>query len=78
MALLVAKEFFQVHWINYHKIFAPTVYMNNLHMLIAIAVAKGLKCQPVDVDDAFTESGFFKHIYISLSDGIRIKQNQVL
>ncbi len=47
-------------------------------MLIAIAVAKGLKCQPVDVDDAFTESGFFKHIYISLSDGIRIKQNQVL
>ncbi len=75
---LVAKEFFEVHWIDYNKMFALTVYMNNSHTVIAITVAGDLKCHQVDTDNTFTKSGLNKQIYFSLPDSIRMKQNQVL
>ena len=62
---MVAREFSQMHSINYEDIFASTVKFNTLCMFLALIALENLKCHQVNVNNAFTESFLKKIIYMT-------------
>ena len=64
-ARVVAREFSQMHDINYEDIFASTVKFDTLCMFLVLIALENLKCHQVNVNNAFTESFLKKTIYMT-------------
>ena len=75
---VVAREFSQMHDINYENIFAPTVKFDTLHVFLALVALKNLKCHQVDVNNAFTEFFLKKIIYMTSSSDVDVTSDQIL
>ena len=71
-ARVVAREFSQMHDINYEDTFAPTVKFDTLCVFLALVALKDLKCHQVDVNNAFTEFFLKKTIYMAPPSGVDV------
>ena len=77
-ARVVAREFSQMHSIDYEDIFAPTVKFDTLHMFLALVALENLKCHQVNVNNAFTESFLKKTIYMTPPSGVDMTSDHAL
>jgi len=64
-ARLVAQGFSQVYGIDYSETYAPVARYQTLRMLVAIAAAKNLELDQVDVETAYLNSTVTEDIYES-------------
>jgi hypothetical protein len=65
---LVAKGFQQVAGKDYDEVFAPTAQHASLRILLAIAAAKGLTVDQIDVKTAFLNGELKEEVYLKLPD----------
>ena len=77
-ARVVAREFSQMHSINYEDIFASTVKFDTLHMFLVLVALEDLKCHQVNVNNAFTESFLKKTIYMASSSDVDVTSDCAL
>ena len=77
-ARVMAREFSQMHSINYEDIFVSTVKFNTLHMLLVLIALENLKCHQVNVNNAFTESFLKKIIYMTSSSDVDVTSDCAL
>jgi hypothetical protein len=63
-ASLVAKDFQQVHGIDYDETFALVVKMDSIRLALSIVATKGWEVHQMDVKNAFLHGGLSKEIYM--------------
>jgi hypothetical protein len=61
---LVLQEFSHGLGKDYNATFAPTVYLDILHLYLLIVIKEDLKCSHFDFQNAFTELHLKKEIYL--------------
>jgi Reverse transcriptase (RNA-dependent DNA polymerase)/gag-polypeptide of LTR copia-type len=67
-ARLVARGFSQKHRINYEETFAPTMRLDALRILLAIAAKKGWKIHQMDVVSAFLAGKLKEKIFMKVPE----------
>lgn len=72
-ARLVAKGFTQQHGIDYMDTFSPVVRHSTLRMLFALSVQWGMDITHLDVTTAFLNGHLKENIYMSIPEGLKIK-----
>ena len=77
-ARVVARDFSQMHDIDYENTFAPTVKFDTLHIFLALVALENLKCHQVDVNNAFTEFFLKKIIYMTPSLSVEVASDCAL
>ena len=77
-ARVVARDFSQMHSIDYENIFASTVKFNTLHIFLALVALENLKCHQMDVNNAFTESFLKKTIYMTSPSDVEVASDCAL
>ena len=77
-ARVVARDFSQMHSIDYEDIFAPTVKFDTLHVFLALVALENLKCHQVNVNNAFTESFLKETIYMAPPSDVEVTLNCAL
>ena len=77
-ARVVAREFSQMHSINYEDIFVSTVKFDTLCMFLVLIALENLKCHQVNVNNAFTESFLKKIIYMTSSSDVDVTSDHAL
>jgi hypothetical protein len=60
----VVKGYSQVFGLNFSETYAPVVHLKNLRLLLAIAVALGLRVHAMDVKSAFLHVRLVEQIYV--------------
>ena len=70
-ARLVAQGFSQVYGIDYSETYAPVARYQTLRMLIAIAAAKNLELDQVDVETAYLNSTVTEDIFMKIPEGLK-------
>ncbi|EGD72981.1 hypothetical protein PTSG_13208 [Salpingoeca rosetta] len=60
----VAKGYSQVHGVNYTDTFAPTATIAAIRTMLAMAVARGMNVQQMDVNTAFLNAPVDHEIYV--------------
>ncbi|EGD74261.1 hypothetical protein PTSG_12421 [Salpingoeca rosetta] len=60
----VAKGYSQVHGVNYTDTFAPTATISAIRTMLAMAVARGMDIQQMDVNTAFLNAPVDHEIYV--------------
>jgi hypothetical protein len=63
-AMLVAKDFHQVHNIDYDETFTPVAKMDSKHLALAIAVSKGWEFHQMDMKNTFLHRDLSEEIYM--------------
>jgi hypothetical protein len=76
-ARLVARGFSQVRGIDFQETFAPTIRIDSLRILLAIAALEDLEAHQFDVNNAFTEAKLREQIFMKPPDGIEIPLDHV-
>ena len=69
---LVARGFTQLESIDYHETFAPTLRLESLRLLFAIAGYLGLLIHQLDVDNAYLNSDLEEEVYMELPPGFPV------
>ena len=77
-ARLVARGFTQIYGQDFEETFAPTIRIDSLRMLMAIAAVEDMEAEQVDVNNAFTESKLRETIYMKPPPGVSIKSGSTL
>ncbi|KAI0994853.1 hypothetical protein K3495_g13329, partial [Podosphaera aphanis] len=77
-ARLVARGFSQKAGEEYHETFAPTVRIDTLRLILAMAASENLECSQFDIKNAFTESIMKEEIYATTSLGVEVRPGNVL
>ena len=77
-ARLIAKEFLQIHDIDYDETFAFTVRINTLRAVLALIVIEYLETEQVDINNVFTESTLKYLIYMNVSLEVIVNQKEYL
>ena len=79
-ARLVARGFSQVQGVDYEETFSPTLRMESLRMLLALAAHFRYEIEQMDVPDAYLKGDLKETIYMKIPDGYDIpnSENQVL
>ncbi|MBW0534710.1 hypothetical protein O181_074425, partial [Austropuccinia psidii MF-1] len=78
-ARLCAQGFSQTQGRDYTKTFAPTARLNSLRTLIAVAAARGLKFEQLDIKSAFLNAPIEEDVYLMIPQGLdRDKRNVCL
>ena len=75
---VVARDFSQMHDIDYEDIFAPTVKFDTLCIFLTLVTLENLKCHQMNVNNAFTEFFLKKIIYMTSSLNVEVASNCVL
>eukprot|EP00253_Pinus_taeda_P023541 PITA_23541 len=68
-ARLVAKDFQQVHGVDYDETFAPVAKMDSIWLALSIAAARGWEVHHMDVKNAFLHGDFEEEIYMEQPPG---------
>jgi len=74
----VARGFTQIYGQDFEETIAPTIRIDSLRMLIAIAAVEDMKAEQVDVNNVFIESKLQEIIYIKPLSGVSIKSGSTL
>ena len=74
----MARGFTQIYGQDFEETFAPTIRIDSLRMLMAIAAVEDMKAEQVDVNNAFTESKLRETIYMKPPPGVSIKSGSTL
>ncbi|KAI0993721.1 hypothetical protein K3495_g14463 [Podosphaera aphanis] len=77
-ARLVARGFSQKAGEDYHETFAPTVRIDTLRLVLAMAASENLECSQFDIKNAFTESTLKEEIYATAPLGVEVRPDNVL
>ena len=77
-AQVVARDFSQMHDIDYEDTFAPTVKFDTLCIFLTLVALENLKCHQVNVNNAFTEFFLKKIIYMTLSSDVEVASDCAL
>ena len=77
-AQVVARDFSQMHDIDYEDIFAPTVKFDTLCIFLTLVTLENLKCHQVNVNNAFTEFFLKKIIYMTSSSDVEVASDHAL
>jgi len=65
----VAKGFSQRPGLDFTEVFAPTVHMATIHLILAIAAIEGLHLRSVDISNAFLKGDLEEEIYMKQPEG---------
>ena len=65
---IVTQGFSQVQSIHYYEVFAPTVWMAAMRMVIAIAAIEDLELELVDISTAFLNGDIDAEIYMKIPE----------
>ena len=68
-ARLVACGFSQEFGIDYRETFAPVIWLNALHLILAIAVIKGWDMQQLDIKSAYLHIKLEEEIFRTQAPG---------
>ena len=68
-ARLVARGFTQRYGVDYDEIFAPTMNVKSMRILLALAAREGIEVQQYDVSNAFLHASLDKDVYIEQPSG---------
>lgn len=77
-ARVVAREFSQMHDVDYENIFASTVKFDTLRVFLTLVAFENLKCHQVDVNNVFTKSFLKETIYMTSSFEVNVASDRVL
>ncbi|KAI0994939.1 hypothetical protein K3495_g13242 [Podosphaera aphanis] len=69
-ARLVAQGFSQAHGIEYFDTYSPTLRMDSLRILLAVAAFFGWEIHQIDVRTAYLEGDFTDEIYMQTPEGV--------
>ena len=69
-ARLVACGYAQVHGQNYFETFAPTVSLENVRMVLAMAAHFDWEAHQVDVKTAFLNALLDEDVYMTVPEGV--------
>ena len=69
-ARLVACGYSQIHGQNYFETFAPTVSLENVRMLLALAAHFDRKSHQVDIQTAFLNVPLKEAVYMTIPEGV--------
>ncbi|KAF0693150.1 Aste57867_15847 [Aphanomyces stellatus] len=72
-ARLVVKGCLQVNGLDYDEVFAPVMRLESLRTLLAIANARDLPVDQMDIDTAFLNGTLGEIIYTKLPEGISME-----
>lgn len=70
-ARLVAKGFSQVSGIDYFDIYAPTLRMDSLRILLAISAFRDWEIHQIDVETAYLEGDLNEEIFMKCPEGMK-------
>ena len=68
-ARLVARGFTQRYGVDYDDIFAPTMNIKSMRILLALAARDGIEVQQYDVSNAFLHASLDKDVFIEQPEG---------
>ena len=72
-ARLVACGYAQVHGLNYFETFAPTVSLENVRMVLAMAAHVDWEAHQVDVKTTFLNATLDEDVYMTVPEGVDTK-----
>jgi hypothetical protein len=72
-AWLIAKEFMQIHDIDYDDTYLPVVWYKSLWLLLRIAAVNAMSIHQMDFDNAYLNSSLNHEIYMLSSPGFTTK-----
>jgi Reverse transcriptase (RNA-dependent DNA polymerase) len=71
---LVAKWYTQIYGIDYQETYAPVAKMNNVRILLSIAVNQKWTLYQMDVKNTFLQGTLEKEVYMTLPHGHRLEK----
>ncbi|KAI1004412.1 hypothetical protein K3495_g3804 [Podosphaera aphanis] len=77
-ARLIARGFSQKAGEDYHETFAPTVRIDTLRLILAMAASENLEFSQFDIKNAFTGSTLKEEIYATAPLGVEVRPGNVL
>ena len=77
-ARLVVRGFSQIYGIDYFETFAPTVRIDTLRTFLAVTAKEDWELTHMDIKNVFTESHLKEQIYLTLLQGVNVKDGYVL
>ena len=69
-ARLVACGYSPIHGQNYFETFSPTVSLENVRMLLALAAHYDWEAHQVDVKTAFLNASLAEDVYMTIPEGV--------
>ena len=75
-ARLVARDFTQVHGIDYKEIYSVVVKLNSIKVLLALATQYNLEILQLDVKTTFLNGFLEESIYMIIPQGLPPSDNQ--
>ncbi len=75
---LIARDFSQIHEVDYENTFTSIIKFDTLRVFLAIAALKNLELHQVNVNNAFTESFLKETIYMSSSSEVKVRPDCAL
>jgi hypothetical protein len=63
--------------IDFNAIFALTIYINSLYILLAVIALENLEAHQVDINNAFIEAVLKEKIYIKLPDKVEVDKGNI-
>ena len=76
-ARLVAQGFSQLHGVDYHETYSPTVRYDSLRVLFALAAVEDLEIHQLDVVNAYLEADLSEEIYMRPPEGLSSRPGDV-
>jgi hypothetical protein len=77
-ARLVAQGFTQVHGVDYNEVYSPTLKLDSLRTILAIAAMEDLEVHQLDVVNAYINGQLRETIYMEPPRCLGLRLNQVL